>query len=72
MAYRPFWGLIHERDSVLGNHLVKSFHIVFDARDWTGGQRTFIDDLLLADLAPAGLLRRITSTRCSPRDDSVI
>src|SRR5450755_4611347 len=58
------FGLIHERDGVLGDHLVEGPHIVFDTRDRFWRQRTFIDNFLLADFTPAGLLRWIIDISC--------
>src|SRR3954471_18747401 len=56
-------GLVDERDGGGRYHLVKGRHVVFDAGHWTRRQRTFVDDLLLAHLAPPGLHRGVVYVR---------
>src|SRR3954467_15547532 len=62
-------GLVHERDGGGRYHLVKGRHVVFDAGHWTRRQRTFVDDLLLAHLAPPGLHRGVVYVRRPAMDE---
>src|SRR3954468_162828 len=61
--------LVHERDGGGRYHLVKGRHVVFDAGHWTRRQRTFVDDLLLAHLAPPGLHRGVVYVRRPAMDE---
>ncbi len=51
--------LVDKFERLVADHLVDRFHVVFDAGHRMRRQRPFVDDLLLADLAPAGLHGRI-------------
>ena len=52
-------GLVDEGDGLVADDLVDGLHVVFDAVDRMRRQRPFVGDLLLADLAPARIDRRI-------------
>ena len=54
-----FLGLVDELQGVIEDVLVDCLHVVFDAGHRMRRQRALVDDLLLADLAPARLDGRI-------------
>jgi hypothetical protein len=52
-------GLLHEVDRMFEDHVVDRLHVQLDALGRMGRERTLVDDLLLAYLAPAGVDRRV-------------
>ena len=55
--------IVHEGNGGGRYHLVERRHVVFDAWHWARRQRSLIDDLLLAHLAPARLHRLVIRVR---------
>src|SRR5215813_8730245 len=51
--------LVDECQSLVADDLIDGFHVLLDVWHWARRQRAFVDDFLLADLAPAWVDRRV-------------